>query len=241
MRRIKKKVRKVIRSFGVDLVPSYLCPDGHKLIDFRREVGFAQLADEIKRHGRTRLDYNRLFVLWQAVNNIYQLGHEAAEIGSYKGGSARFIASALAQKDQYPLIHVFDTFAGHPDFITPALDGPHLKGDFSDTSYEAVKEYLSAFRNIRIHQGAFEDTCTEVKDATFSLVHIDVDIYRSTVNCLEFFWPRLCDGGIIIVDDYGFVTCQGAKQAVDTFVARVSPCQIWYMQTGQFIIQKSSK
>jgi O-methyltransferase len=238
MRRIKKKVRSVIRSFGFDLVPSYLCPEAHKLVDFRREAGFLQIAGEIKGHRRTRLDYNRLFVLWQAVHNTFRFGHAVAEIGSYKGGSARFIASAFAQKGQYPLIHVFDTFEGHPDFITPTLDGPHTKGDFSDTSYEAVKEYLSSFRNIQIHPGAFEDTCAEVTDATFSLVHIDVDIYRSTVHCLEFFWPRLCDGGVIVADDYGFVTCQGVKQAVDAFVNQVSPCQTWYMQTGQFVIQK---
>ena len=58
---------------------------------------------------------------------------------------------------------------------------------FFDTSYEAVKEYLSSFRNIQIHSGTFEETYAEVVDAVFSLVHIDIDIYRSTVHCLEFF------------------------------------------------------
>lgn len=85
---------------------------------------------------------------------------------------------------------------------------------FFDASYEAVKKYLSSFRNVQIHPGAFKEICAKVTDAAFSLVHIDVDIYRSTVNCLEFFWPRLSDGGVIVVDDCGFVACQGAKQAV---------------------------
>lgn len=109
---------------------------------------------------------------------------------------------------------------------------------FFNTSYEAVKKYLSSFCNVQIHAGAFKEICAKVAHAAFSLVHIDVDIYRSTVSCLEFFWPRLSDGGIIVVDDYGFVACQGAKQAVDTFINRISHCQTWYMQTGQFVMQE---
>jgi O-methyltransferase len=219
------------------VVPRHLCPSADKLFDFRTEDGFAAIARRILDEGRTFLEHNRLFVLWHAVRNTYRLDRAAAEVGSYKGGSAKFIAEAFGYWGRFPTIHVIDTFEGHPDVIVPAVDGTHAPGAFSDTSYDAVKSYLAPFGNVNVHAGAFQDQCSALSDLTFGLVHIDVDIYRSTADCLQFFWPRLCDAGVIVVDDYGFVTCHGAKQAVDEFLDGLS-CQAWYMHTGQMVIQK---
>lgn len=213
-------------------------PNAHKLYDFRIEPGFSDTAREIVAQGRTLLGYERLFTLWQAVGGIYPLNEAVAEVGTYKGGSARFIAAALNYRKCTPPIHVFDTFQGHPSIVIPELDGPHsAQGLFADTDVAAVRQYLSVFSNVEIHQGAFRDTNAEVRDATFSLVHIDVDIYQSGVECLDFFWPRLHPEGVLVIDDYGFTTCRGLKKAVDEFIA-ANFCRHWYIHTGQFVMCK---
>jgi hypothetical protein len=46
-------------------------------------------------HKRTLLGYDRLYVLWQAARNAAAVPGSVAEIGSYRGGSAHFIAKSF--------------------------------------------------------------------------------------------------------------------------------------------------
>lgn len=247
MQTIKKAFHKIIRSKGYEVrkprpdfieIPKYLSPSAHKLYDFREEPGFSELAQSVIAEGRTLLDYDRLLVLWQAVNNTRQLQQPVSEVGSYRGGSARFLSSAFSYFGSNVPIHIFDTFSGHPDQIYSSKDGPHQVGLFGDTALEHVTAYLAECKNVSIHVGRFEDRCSDIAPLTFGLVHIDVDIYQSTVTCLEFFWPRLVPNGVLVIDDYGFITCRGLKEAVDSFVAATPDCQGWYMHTGQFVITR---
>jgi hypothetical protein len=47
------------------------------------------------------------------------------------------------------------------------------------------------------------------------MVNLDVDTHESTKQCLEFFYPRLSPGGILISHDY--ITAPGVKKAFDDF------------------------
>lgn len=242
-------LRSVLRAVGVDLiryrsdsivVPRFLCPNGAKLFDFREAPGFADAADEIINQGRTTLDYIRLFVLWQAVRNTYLVKGDVAEVGSYKGGSARFLAVAAAQLGWSPSLHVMDTFTGHPAAADYSRESAHVPGLFGDTDVKQVIAYLADLPNVKVQQGRFANTCHLIEDRRFALVHIDVDIYSSAAECLRFFWPRLLPGGTMVVDDYGFMTCQGLKAAVDEFLAGDANAVGWYMHTGQMIILRST-
>ena len=55
----------------------------------------------------------------------------------------------------------------------------------------------------------------EMFDKEYFLVHVDVDLYQSTKDCLEFFYPRMVIGGIIMIDDYPYLN--GVKIAVNEF------------------------
>jgi len=68
--------------------------------------------------------------------------------------------------------------------------------------------------------------------AQFQFVHLDLDLYRSTLAGLEFFYPRLLPGGVIVSHDYGDLTVPGVRQAFDDFLRdkpeRVAP--LWLTQ-----------
>ena len=49
----------------------------------------------------------------------------------------------------------------------------------------------------------------------FSFVHMDVDLYESTKSCLDFFYPRMSRGGVIISHDY--LGSIGVKTAFDEY------------------------
>ncbi len=55
----------------------------------------------------------------------------------------------------------------------------------------------------------------------FKFVHLDLDLYRSTLDGLHFFYPRLVHKGMIIAHDYGNWTAPGVKRAFDEFLAEV--------------------
>ncbi len=225
----------------VELVPvkRFLAPNGNKLYDFRAEPIFGAIAKKTISEEKTLLDYNRLFTLFFAVRNTHELGLSVAEVGTYRGGSAKFLARSFEHFEKSPSIHVFDTFLGHPESIVSSLDGKHKTGLFSDTDASSVREYLSEFENISVHVGAIEERCVDVEQELFSLVHVDVDIYSASISCLNFFWPRLVSGGIMVLDDYGFTTCLGVKQAVDYFLSITEGVCAWYIHSGQFVLQKT--
>lgn len=215
-----------------------------KLLGTEEILPFGEMAREVISHKKTLLYYDRLYTLYQAIISIKNMALQdgsIAEVGVYKGGSAYFIAM-LAEKfiGNKIKIFVFDTFEGHAQCdITQSLDGPHTTEKFKDTSFDEVSKYLSVFDNVVVYKGRFQDQCDQIQGESFSFVHIDVDIYEPTVACLSFFCSRLKTGGIIIVDDYGYKTCEGSKQAVDEFIDRNNQFVKFHLTTGQCLIVKT--
>lgn len=192
---------------------------------------FKKLLWQIK--GRTLVDEVRCYTVYQFAEWAAKLPGDVAEAGVYRGGTARLLSKTLESTDK--LLHLFDTFSGMPS--TDPNKDIHKEGDFSDTSLESVKKYLHDCKNVRFYQGVFPATSEPVKDMTFSLAHIDVDIYQSVMDCCLFFYPRLQKGGIMLFDDYGFRSCPGAKIAVDEFFSD-KPEDTFFLPTGQcFIIR----
>jgi len=68
---------------------------------------------------------------------------------------------------------------------------------------------------VRLKRGLFPDTAAGLESETFAVVHLDGDLYETTRAGLDFFWPRMVTGGVIVLDDYGLHDCPGVTRAVD--------------------------
>ena len=192
---------------------------------------FLALMEEIASH--TLVAPLPCFNLYQLVRRARFLEGEIAEAGVYRGGTAQLLAH-VAQNKQ---VHLFDTFSGMPA-ADPSKD-LHKAGDFSDTSLDSVKARLSKYENVIFHPGFFPETAASVTDLKFSFVHVDVDIYRSVMDCCLFFYPRMTIGGVMVFDDYGQVSCPGAKDAIDKFLEGKSDAGL-YLPSGQYVLIKTS-
>lgn len=161
--------------------------------------------------GITPLEAIQLFTLVRATE---KLGGCMAEVGVYQGGSARLIRRAGISRS----LHLFDTFdEGMPEPAktdTSVLWGPPRKGQFS-CPLNKVKGHLGNSQNVYFHPGLFPTTGEDVKTEKFSFVHSDVGLFESTRGVLDFFYPRLVRGGIIISHD--FATAVGVRQAFAEF------------------------
>ncbi len=260
IRRVKSLIWTIIRvslrRMGIDAflsrpgynylnVPDYYGRSAHKHLDIRSLPGFGPLAAMTIQQGRSYLYYDRLYVIYQSLVNLQRLAKSPdninlAEVGVFRGGTSHFIASsadALGLKTAS--LHCFDTFEGTPaEDIRPEIDAFRRPEGFSDTQFVTVKEYLKEFSNIMWYKGRFQDTCSQIESQNFHFIHLDVDIYEPTFFALQFFDKRLVSGGIIIVDDYGFTTCPGVKQAVDEFVSAKKNYFSMHSLTGQCVLVK---
>lgn len=170
------------------------------------QIQMAEIEDQ------TLVSKDRCFILYQFAKYSSIKDGDIAEVGVYRGGTGKLIAKTCPNKT----IHLFDTFSGMPK-EDQAID--HVReGDFSDTSLKSVQNFLSDCNNVEFHPGLFPNTASTVNDRSFCFVHVDVDIYKSVKDCLEFFYDKLVPGGVIIFDDYGWRSCPGVKKAVDEFL-----------------------
>jgi predicted O-methyltransferase YrrM len=173
---------------------------------------FATQLRKIRSDTELLLEDIEAYQIYMASKITQKVPGDIAEVGVYKGGSAKIICSA---KGDRPL-HLFDTFAGLPKVDDVDQVWPFYEGKFA-ASYDKVKAYLAQEKNVFLYKGIFPDTSAPVKDKHFSLVNLDVDTYESTKKCLEFFYPRMSPGGVILSHDY--LTAPGVRKAVDEYFA----------------------
>ena len=138
-----------------------------------------------------------------------------AAAGVYRGGSAELSAAAKPAVAPFPL---FDAFGGMPA-VAPG-GGAFRPGDFADTSVASVRNRLAGSPGVEFHPGFCPETAAtpSLRATRFQLVHLDLDLYQSTLAGLEFFYPRLQPGGAPVSHDYGDASEPGVKEAFNDFL-----------------------
>jgi hypothetical protein len=114
------------------------------------------------------------------------------EFGVYKGDSINHFAEASPEVTWYG----FDSFEGLPEAWTLGAKA----GAFS------IGGHLPSVRgNVRLTKGFFESTLpnfvAQHPGARVALLHIDCDLYSSTVTILRNIAPMLAPGSIILFDE----------------------------------------
>jgi hypothetical protein len=171
---------------------------------------FSRQLKKIRSETELLLEDIEAYHISMVVRCTQKVPGDIAEVGVYKGGSAKIICAAKGDKH----LHLFDTFEGLPKVDEVDLVWPFYEGKFA-SSYEGVRDYLDGEPYVSFYKGIFPATSGPVKDRSFSLVNLDVDTYESTKYCLEFFYSRMSPGGIIISHDY--LTAPGVQKAFDEF------------------------
>lgn len=195
---------------------------------------------------------DRRFTLVQWASSVRRVAGSSAECGVYLGIGSALICKALEESFGEGECHFgFDSFEGlsqpaevdrsraplfAPAGLKNVLRRCWKRGDLSSPQ-EVAQERLQEFDFCRLVKGWIPDCFSAAEEHRFRLVHIDVDLYQPTWDSLEFFYPRLNTGGVVVFDDYGLMTCPGARQAADDFF-RNKPEPIVEIVTGQAVAVK---
>lgn len=182
-----------------------------RLLAYRQEKGVVALIKRIQRERGFMMWPDEMATLYHCARLAAKHDGDFAEVGVASGGSARLLAEAAAGERR---LHLFDTFAGLP---APGGRDSGLQAGQYAYSLGSVRAYLRGYNNIFFYQGVFPQSAAAVASKDFAFVHLDVDLYESTLAGLEFFYPRMLPGGIIISHDYS--TLPGVRQAFTRFFA----------------------
>jgi predicted O-methyltransferase YrrM len=154
------------------------------------------------------------------------------EYGSYRGGSAIFMAHVAKKLHPGMKIYALDSYEGMPE--TDKQVDAHNAGDFADVDLDRLKARIKALQldNLELVKGRFEDTHDQVMRSagTIRLAHIDCDIASAVKFSYEGVKPHMVQGGYIVFDDATVSSCIGATEVVeDTIIRRdgMNSEQIW--------------
>ena len=165
----------------------------------------------------TLVDVYRCYELWSLVEQSAKLDGGLIEVGVWRGGTGALIAASAKACGITDPVYLCDTFFG----VVKAgpEDRSYEGGEHAETSRRIVEKLVYRrlkLDNVRILQGVFpEETAALIEKPKFRFCHIDVDVYQSARDIVEFVWDKLVLGGIVVYDDYGFGGCEGVTKFVE--------------------------
>jgi hypothetical protein len=194
------------------------------------------VADYLRLVPGNRRSFERKYVVAQFVRAVKHVMGDLAECGVYNAATAYFMARASEAVGRPRRLHLFDSFDGlsHPG----AEDGTYWQAGALAISEATARRNLAGVPDVSFYRGWIPDRFPEVADRQFAFVHIDVDLYQPTLDSLRFFYDRTAAGGVLLCDDYGFITCPGAARAMREFMADKQE-EIIHLPTGQGVVLKA--
>lgn len=176
----------------------------------------------------TMIGLKRLDNLQHCIETVLSENVEGdlIETGVWRGGACIFMRAVLAVygiKDRK--VFVADSFEGLPK---PDVEKyPADKGDrhhihtYLAVSQEEVennfRKYALLDKQVVFLKGWFKDTLPQAPIDKLSILRLDGDMYGSTMDSLEYLYPKLSKGGFCIIDDYALPGC---KSAVDDYMTK---------------------
>lgn len=225
-----------LRFLALWKVGSWLLPHYHfrfLQLDWQADRDFNSYLQKFDQIGN--LDGGRRWTLHQLARLASNVPGDTAECGVLAGAMSYLICKANEVSPHRRTHYLFDSFEG---LSRPGeQDGAYWQAGDLTVHETVVAANLSGCTNFSLMKGWIPSRFAEVADRKFALVHIDVDLHEPTRDSFAFFYPRMSDGGIILVDDYGSSFCPGATLAVDTLLADKPEKMISLADGGGFLIK----
>lgn len=174
--------------------------------------------------------FSKFLAHYELFKDVNGLPGHVVECGVFKGASlVRFAAfrdllgSPFAKK-----IIGFDTFGTFPETLYPSDIAVRDKfvedAGAQSIGVNQLHEVLARQNNdrhVELVEGDITQTVPAYVEANpelrISLLNLDTDIYEPAKVILDHLYPRIVQGGLLVLDDYG--TFPGETDAVDEYFA----------------------
>lgn len=189
-------------------------------LDGKRQIGKGKFG---------HVSYMRDYFRYRSFEYMSELLEEddvpgaLAEFGVFRGEFSALINQKFPKRKLY----LFDTFEGFDkQEMTRESEMGRCNERFAqfhaDTSVERMIGNLPSPEMAIVCKGIFPDSVNaDVEKERFAFVSIDVDFEDSIYAGLDFFYPRLSDGGVIFLHDYNSAFLGGVKNAVKKYETNI--------------------
>jgi hypothetical protein len=182
----------------------------------------------------------RMWLLTRLARQCERLDGNFAEFGVYRGGCAFMMLATTAPSPPRKL-YLFDTFAGIPEtHLAERERSLGLAGRHADTSVRYVEQRLGRWpERFEICAGDVFETLPTIETGPLAFAHVDLNTSAPTQRVLEYLYPRLVTGAIIVFDDYGYgwEDCVDERRTIDGFFSD-RPESVVALPTGQSFVIK---
>jgi len=185
----------------------------------------------------TMIGFTRLAEIESCIERIIAEGvpGDLLEAGVWRGGAAIFMRGVLrAYGIRDRTVFVADSFAGFPEPDFDRYPREQFRDEFRNPGLAVSRDEVA--RNFELYglldeqvkfiEGYFDQSLRAAPVDRLALLRLDVDLYASTTQVLEFLYPKLSVGGYVLIDDYGYHDAcrlavedfRAANQITDTLV-----------------------
>lgn len=211
--------------------------------DFMRDPRYVRAYEVAEKAlGYDHKMFWRLHVALWCASQAQKLPGDFVECGVWRGFLATAIMSYIPWPNANKQFYLFDTWEGLDErYLTEGERSNQAKLDhfkpYYANQYESVKEYFSNYPNVHLVKGSVPETLGSVEIGAVSYLSLDMNCAPPELAAAEYFWDRLVPGGMILLDDYGFVSYEDQKRGFDQFAARHG-IEVLALPTGQGLIIK---
>jgi O-methyltransferase len=210
-------------------------------------TGFMNEADFIKAEKKgadtgswANIHWRVHTILWAAFH-CKDIEGDFVECGTNKGGFARAIVEYIDLASPRKDFYLLDTFEGIPEELltkeeSAAGKKEHFEKEYTPC-YEEVIKTFAEFPFVKIVKGMVPDTLANVRSGKIAFLSIDMNSIVPEIVALNYFWNKMSPGGMIILDDYAYVTCDLQYDAHNKW-AKEKGIKILSLPTGQGLIVK---
>jgi macrocin-O-methyltransferase TylF-like protien len=213
--------------------------------DFAHESKFQKAyARGIKAAGPSYHFRWRVHIALWAAGVASRLPGDFVECGTNKG----FIASAIMEDLDWNTcdkqFYLLDTWQG---LDASMLSDEEKKAGFAEhsqkwvkegvyeTDFEAVKRNFSEWGKVSLIKGTIPATLPQITSNQIAFLHLDLNCSPPEVAALEYLWPKLVPGALVLHDDYGGfeLSKRGMDQTAGRFGVKFAT-----LPTGQGLLIK---
>jgi O-methyltransferase len=179
------------------------------LLKFYRDPAAIAVIQNAFREADLQMNPLDAYALYSIVHMQASIPGSMAEVGMYRGGSARIICSLKGAKKFYG----FDTFQGLPG--RDHQDEKWFRAKQFSADKQVVAASLSGFKDVVLTEGVFPASGSVLDGQRLSFANLDVDLYSGMISSLNFLWDKLSDRGVILIHD---AHLSGVKKAITEFL-----------------------
>jgi hypothetical protein len=209
------------------------CFYNDRMITFDKSMAFLSKNQRFKRafdmcalNDEDRSRAWRLHTLAWAADIAMQLEGDFVECGVFEGFMAQTIIEYTSFADAPRKFYLYDTFEGFsPQYSEPDDFGPRSgfyhfanKVYSRDGLYDDVVKRFAPYHNAKVIRGVVPDVLHDISPETIAFLHIDMNSPRAEKGALEVLFERVVPGGVIVFDDYGWLSYAKQMEAADSFM-----------------------